>query len=221
MVMPERDGKGDGAGLRTGGHRAHTPTWGNDTAQSLAVGPFASGGIDIRSRRFAQMVVAAGFDARFAHAWTSEGGHRGCEDYRRSCGADEWAGACDGLQGYLVARTLRGAQVPVNVTVLHLTGRKFHAPPPGASTSVMHAGELKRARGWTAPPANWRFYSGKAMLPIPMRLLPTTQGVGWRAEDPQQVDAFFARSRSGALCGGTDAQLPCASVPPAADLHPK
>ena len=223
-------GGGGNDNSHAGGHHHQQPSsWGADEAESLAVAPFASGGLDIRSRSLAELVASVGFDVKFAHEWTSEGAHGGCEDYQETCGANDWAAACDGLQGYVISRTLhlakREAAAP-NVTVLHLTGSKFHYPPPGVSTSVMHGMELKSAKDWKAPPSAWRYHHGSAMMPIPLRLFPTAGGIGWQAEDRRQVEAFHARRNSpGAGCEGdsvsgkSSGMLPCADIPPDAELH--
>ena len=210
------------------GRSAHGPPWGGDSSEALAISPFASGGLDIRSRALAELVVAAGFDARFAHEWTNEAAHGGCEDYRTSCGNDEWAAACDALQGYLVARTLRAAArgAPwatdgrANVTALHLTMSKFHYPPPGLATAVMHAGELKGAKTWTSEPAGWRYRRGTAMLPIPFHLFNAGRGVGWEAHSPRHAATYRANKDLGCYegDGGGDNALPCADIPTAAEL---
>lgn len=229
-AVPLRVDADDHAATRRNEHIA--ARWGTEASESSAVGPFASGGLDIRSRRLAQMVAEAGFDVHFAREWTEPdpvlGGHGGCEDGVASCGALDWAGACDGLQGYLIARTLRKAiQQNVNasssaghltaafarnVTALHLTTRKFHYPPTTSATSVMHAGELKGAQKFTAPP-NWTYNTGLAVLPLAMRLVPTAQGIGWRPEAQSGVDAFLDPVASSMGCQPDGTGVPCMAIP--------
>ena len=172
------------------------------------VAPFASGGVDIRSHALAKLVAASGYDAKFAHEWTSAGGHRGCEDYRASCAPTDWAAACDGLQGYLVGLALRdGARggAALDVTALHLTASKFHRPPLTPSTSVVHGGSLKGAATWTAEPVDWRYHVGSAMLPLPMRLTAGAKGLHWEALSTQAVHAFEnERRRKGAGCASVE-----------------
>eukprot|EP00966_Prymnesium_polylepis_P197233 4570859-Prymnesium_polylepis.1 len=96
------------------------------------VSPFATGPLEARSRSLAALVSGCAHTVAFTRAW-AEGAHGGCEDYRRQCADDEWALACDGWQGYLVAACLRqaalDASVPnVSLTLLHLPFAKVHAP---------------------------------------------------------------------------------------------
>ena len=223
LDIPLNSSSGSGSGKHGS---SSAVSWSSDPSISSVIGPFASGGLDIRSRGLAELIATTGYDQRFAHEWTLEGLHNGCEDDRESCLDGEWAVACDALQGYLVARTLRhasnsGTGVP-NVTALHLTTSKFHYPPTKTDTSILHGLELKEAVDWKVLPS-WRYHSGQAMLPIPMRLFLTNHGIGWHAEDKQHVDAFLARRKGeGVGCdgdGGTGVgRLPCAPVASEEDL---
>lgn len=131
------------------------------------VSPFASGGLDVRSRVWAHMLTACGAAADYARHWTADAGaaihgggvgggggagasrgarsgdgtasaHGGCEDYRVSCGEREWAGACDGIQGYLAMRCLRE----------HMRSEPEDERPPPAGTERIRGG----GRGGGASP---------------------------------------------------------------------
>ena len=193
----------------------------SSTADGPVVAPFPSGGLDVRSSTLVKMIASVGIDATYAHSWTVDGGHRGCEDNRKSCRDNEWAGACDGIQGYIVARTMQRLAAKhgrsPNVTAWHLTQRKFHAPPPELDTSVMHGGQLKGAINWVKTPPDWRYYTGDALLPLAMRLIPTERGIKWQAEDPAHVAKYLMRRYGRTRCGderaGSRSDATCAPIP--------
>jgi hypothetical protein len=219
------------ASSRSGAYDAEF--WGSDSETASAVAPFASGGLDVRSRALAAFIADGGYDARWAHEWTALGGHNGCKKSQSVCEPGDWAVACDAILGYLLARTLRSSGPPwPNVTLLHLTTRKFQygGDPPAVSTSVMHGYELKQAARWRELPRDWRFHAGPAMQPIEMRLTPTTHGsLGWEPLSRPDVDAFLKlkkrrcsqRSDADLSASGADkdGRLPCIPVPTDAELH--
>ena len=186
------------------------------------VGPFASGGMDVRSRRFAEVLSRCAFAHEYAHEWTALKLHGGCEDYRlESCGVSDWAGACDSIQGYLLVRCMReqrwatsepsGEPRSSDVTLLHLTGGKFHAPPTRAQTTVVHGGTLKGGDASAAERDAWRWHLGAAMLPLEFTLSLSERGARWCPLNRSAVAAFErARRSAGRAChAGT---VPCNSV---------
>ena len=195
----------------------------NDKGRAL-VGPFASGGLDVRSHRLTQALSRCGIAHQYAHEWTSAHAHAGCEDHRvGECGPNDYCAACDAIQGDIIMRCMgegwwSTAGLPDEVTLLHLTWSKFHAPVPMASTSVVHAGELKDGDAAAPRREAYRWHIGHAMLPLEFRFSLSSSGAQWRAMNASAVAAYEAVSRSASkLCA--ERTGPCEPVPDDAALR--
>jgi len=92
------------------------------------VAPFAEGGLDVRSRAFVQLSVAC--EAAWAAAARDKPG-----------GASAGLGACDGVQGYLLAQCIGNS----SVDLFHLTWLQF-AHSPTAHAVVLHSQKSRRQR---------------------------------------------------------------------------
>jgi len=102
------------------------------------ISPFASGGLDVRSRALAVAVSACDWAWEYVHYHSRA---RGCEDYHTSCSVDDPAVACDAVQGYIVTKCLGRRLVTegsASVTALHLTWSKYHPIAPRVHTVLVH-----------------------------------------------------------------------------------
>ena len=207
-----------GAVLRrhgTAAHRDHrvVSLWGH---QSRHVFPFASGGLDVRSRALVDALRECGDAMEYAHAWSLMGAHCGCEASRGRCDPDEWAAACDGVQGHFVARCMWRRRLQ-NVTAFHLTLRKFYASSSGRpprDATVMHPYKRKARPGRTSEKA-WEWPVGLAMLPMRFTLYPSASGVRWEAANPAAVRRWYAADRSKEAWPRAcdDGVIACAALP--------
>ena len=199
--------------------------------------PFASGGLDVRSRGLAARLAA-------------------CEplwEYVRSFDAanGSYGASCDGLQGYFAARCLVGAGTasaparparrtrPVQPGValaLHLPWLKFHPPfgrPPlgaRAHSSLLHPDKRCLSDGWwhrnanpevvaawcapTAPSFAW--HSGAALLPFPFRLDAYVRAGGepllaWHPENASGMRRYL-ELRAGGQEAHLCEELPCGGI---------
>ena len=128
------------------------------------ISPFASGGLDVRSRRLAEALTSCeapwSYLQRLEESFKADGTRPvdGCQ--------------CDSTYGYLLALCL--APLAANVTALHLTKHKFHSPPPTRHTTVLHPVKdgYKAAEAFDVRHANpWNWSSGAAMAPLRFSLL--------------------------------------------------
>ena len=199
------------------------------------VAPFPSGGLDVRSRSLAEAMSACDEAEAYMASWTSsERQHGGCEDYRTHCGENEWAGACDGIFGYLLAACMRaGAGVFGQIKHIHAVHlpmwAKFTGPPPRVSTTVIHGGALEELDKLpSAHGASWKWHKGAALLPIDLRLTLShrTGGIRWEPKNQTLAKAYVnARADDGgeiaSNCIDDDdsTPLPCAALPSGAELR--
>ena len=173
--------------------------------------PFASGGLDVRSRALAERMASCD------PLWTYL-------DHR------DFYGDCDGLQGFFMALCLDGGGGGGDssggdggggeeVVALHLTSDKFRPPPPAHAASrqdrswvhatVLHPiveragrGTPRRADRWRAP---WADEPG--LLPLGFTVRPAAQHLSWRPTNRSAV-RMYERHREAPqrLCQ----HLPCA-----------
>lgn len=150
------------------------------------VAPFASGGLDVRSRALASRLAVCD------HVWT----HLHYRDFE---------GDCDGLQGYFLALCLDGAPAAREVTALHLPELKFHPSPASEHSSVLHPHKSKRAHNidggsswWLAKKRN-RKRKQKRLTPLPellplaytLHATPGGQHLTWRPDNLTAVANFL------------------------------
>jgi hypothetical protein len=155
--------------------------------ETVEITPFATGAIDVRSRKLAESLGSCRHAWKFVQeAWA--GGHAGsdCPEQVDVCSHDSAGTSCDGWQGYLLAKCHDWASG--NVTAEHLTRTKF-APNvqkdgPALHTSVVHGYKDYGAnvQGQHLP-YRWAYNVGEAMLPLPYTLFRKPQGVGWEPLD--------------------------------------
>ena len=165
--------------------------------------PYASGGLDIRSRAIVELV--AGCDGMRVYL---SGFERLNVSYQLSC---------DGLQGYFMARCLapymREAATArpgaTAATALHLPWPKFH-PPSGRAGARMHTSIVhpeKRPCKASEPPgstrhacdpamSNWQWNEGRALLPFPFSLHLLSRangevGLGWEPWNRTAVRRYY------------------------------
>ena len=178
--------------------------------------PFASGGLDVRSGALVAALGDCGDAMRYAREWSASGAHCGCSESRLHCDPDDWAAACDGIQGFFVARCMRVMRLQ-NVSAFHLTLRKFsHTARPTRDTTVMHPykGDTEFGKGRRGA---WNWQTGPAMQPLEFTLFATAAGVGWEAANPAAVARWYeadtTRVAWSRACDGA-AGVRCGSVPP-------
>jgi hypothetical protein len=179
------------------------PGW-SPTEAVLA--PFASGGLDVRSRAFAAALAAC--DYVWAHLH-----HR------------DFEGDCDGLQGYFASLCLGNDRSSGNgggaggggsgsdageVTALHLTVTKFHPPPADRHATILHP--LKRphpahmsgASASGAAPlwaASGTGAAEPALLPLAFSLRPSAQHLSWEPHNRSVVERYLRhRETPRSLC---------------------
>jgi len=202
--------------------------------------PFASGGIEVRSRALAALVDGCSDSRTFCRRW-NQGAHGGCEPYHQECADDDWALACDGMMGYMVALCMhRRARKNITISMLHLPyAAKFHAvarprkhevPPeplvgPMGATTVMHPFKEGAPDALKAQLLTWVWPLGDGLLPIPLVGTYAAPGsVAWELDAP-----FLARLRQvdPKASGSWDFWVsprrckegfPCAAVPPVDEM---
>ena len=150
------------------------PGW---SPSDAVVAPFASGGLDVRSRALA---------SRFAlcdHVWT----HLHHRDFD---------GDCDGLQGYFLAMCMDGGGAAAReVTALHLPELKFHPPPASLHSTVLHPHKSRQAHDAGGGSAALWLAALPALLPLAFTLqLSGGQHLGWTPQN-RSVVASFLRHR--------------------------
>lgn len=136
--------------------------------------PFASGGLDIRSRQLALATFGACTASR-----------RYLQTFRPKKHHNRVGGDCDGLQGYFVVKCLSEREGPKEVVVLHLPWPKYHpSTQPRIHTVCIHP-----QRKAHFPAARWN--KGQALLPFPFRLRNITGRVHWSAEDSAAIKSYL------------------------------
>ena len=139
--------------------------------------PFASGGIDIRSR---QLVVATfrTCSASWHYLQTFQP-----QEHRNRVGGD-----CDGLQGFFAVLCLSEQESPKEMVAVHLPWPKYHpSTRPRIHTVCMHP-----HRKAHLPAAPWN--RGRAILPFPFRLNISTTGrreVYWVPENRAAIKSYL------------------------------
>lgn len=181
------------------------PGW----SKQSVVAPFASGGLDVRSRSLAELLSACD------HPWA----HEQFQDCR---------GSCDGMMGFFAALCLENSPDDRPVWAWHLTDYKFGGCDhrPAGHEVVLHPCKLHGGQQGTLPGAKQRrlravdaVLSGEAhtpasrtLLPLPYELRPTARHLGWVPRNRSASAGFvkLAARKAGAaqLC----AHLPCLSA---------
>ena len=168
--------------------------------ETVEITPFATGAIDVRSRKLAESLGSCRHAWKFVQeAWA--GGHEGdrdCPEEADVCSHDSVGTSCDGWQGYLLAKCHDWASG--NVTAEHLTWTKFdpniQKDGPALHTSVVHGYKdyAEEVQGLHLP-HKWAYNLGEAMLPLPYTLFRKPQGVGWEPLDLNATLEFVSLQR--------------------------
>ena len=157
-----------------------------DDDEGLEIAPFATGAIDVRSRKLAENLGNCRHAWKFVQeAWAGGHANEDCPRTADLCSHDSTGTSCDGFQGYLIAKC---HDWDTAVTAEHLTWTKFEptirADGLSLHTSVTH-GKKSNGDGMKGRrlPYKWVYSMATAMLPLPYELFRTPHGVGWKPLD--------------------------------------